>query len=58
MMFKKIRCKITGHNLIKGGSCPFTGKTYEYCTRCNDMVEKGKIGDQATWSNASSKTAG
>jgi hypothetical protein len=44
-MFKKIKCKITGHDLIKGGSCPFTGKIYEYCIKCNNMIEKGKVND-------------
>lgn len=31
-------CKKTGHDLVDAGSCPFTGGTYKYCTRCNIMI--------------------
>ena len=31
---KKIICKIKGHSNIRAGSCPFTGKTYDVCSRC------------------------
>lgn len=31
-------CKIKGHNLIVAGSCPFTGRTYNYCKRCTSMI--------------------
>jgi cell division FtsZ-interacting protein ZapD len=31
-------CRIRSHNLIPGGSCPFTGKTYQYCKRCTTMI--------------------
>ena len=35
MIIKRIVCKIKGHTIVDAGSCPFTGKTYEACTRCN-----------------------
>jgi len=34
-MIKSIICKIKKHNLQNTGSCPFTGKEYEICTRCS-----------------------
>jgi hypothetical protein len=34
-----IRCKITKHNYIGSGSCPFTGKTYNVCEKCWNTVE-------------------
>lgn len=39
-MINKIICKILKHNLIEAGSCPFTGKNYDYCTRCGQMYTK------------------
>jgi hypothetical protein len=33
-------CKIKGHNLSPAGSCPFTGRTYDYCERCTGMVPR------------------
>jgi hypothetical protein len=33
-IIKKITCKIKGHKLERAGSCPFTGKTYDACIRC------------------------
>jgi hypothetical protein len=38
-MFNKLVCKIKSHTLKKAGSCPFTGKSYDVCTRCLRMVE-------------------
>jgi hypothetical protein len=37
-MIKVIICKIKKHKLVSAGSCPFTGKTYQMCTRCEKMV--------------------
>jgi hypothetical protein len=41
-MVKKILslfiCKIKNHNFIDAGSCPFTGKKYNACTRCESLV--------------------
>ena len=33
-----IICYMSNHKLIKAGSCPFTGVTYDYCERCNKMI--------------------
>lgn len=38
-MIKAILCKINGHTLTGAGSCPFTGKSYDVCTRCNKLIE-------------------
>ena len=38
-MLNKIKCRMIGHNIVKAGSCPFTGKTYEACVRCGKMRE-------------------
>jgi hypothetical protein len=38
-MFKQIICSIKGHRLVEAGSCPFTQKDYNVCTRCTKMVE-------------------
>jgi hypothetical protein len=35
-------CKIKKHNMVNAGSCPFTGKNYIACLRCERMVEKWK----------------
>lgn len=35
-----IKCIIFGHNYIDGGSCPFTGKSYNTCIKCERSVEK------------------
>ena len=37
-MFKYLICKIKKHTLVSAGSCPFTGKTYNACTRCGTMI--------------------
>jgi hypothetical protein len=37
-MFLFIRCQIAGHSYVAGGSCPFTGKTYNVCTKCEYTV--------------------
>jgi hypothetical protein len=44
-MINKFICKVIKHDLITGGSCPFTGKVYMYCKRCNDMIPVGKTKD-------------
>lgn len=31
-------CKKVGHNQLNAGSCPFTGVSYNYCSRCNYMI--------------------
>jgi hypothetical protein len=33
-MLNKIICKFKGHKLISAGSCPYTGKTYDVCSKC------------------------
>ena len=34
----RIICKIKGHTLVGAGTCPFTGSTYDLCTRCTSMI--------------------
>ena len=37
-IFKYILCKLNGHILdIDAGSCPYTGKTYKACRRCERL---------------------
>lgn len=31
-------CKLKGHNFIDGGYCPFTGKTYNVCIKCESVI--------------------
>ncbi len=31
-------CKFKGHELVSAGSCPFTGKSYDACTRCGATI--------------------
>lgn len=38
-IFNVINCKINSHLLVDVGSCPFTGKSYNLCTRCGAMTE-------------------
>jgi len=38
-MIKQLFCKIKGHYLVLAGSCPFTGRTYNFCERCTKMIE-------------------
>lgn len=38
-MIKQIRCKVFGHKIVKAGSCPFTGKTYNACKVCDKLFE-------------------
>jgi hypothetical protein len=40
MIFNIIKCKIKGHVLVPAGSCPYTGKTYDGCTRCGVSIAK------------------
>lgn len=35
-----IKCMIVGHNYVDGGSCPFTGNSYNVCTKCEMSVVK------------------
>jgi hypothetical protein len=37
-MLKFIVCKFKKHKLVTAGSCPFTGKNYNACTRCGAMI--------------------
>jgi len=37
-MFNFIICKFKKHALVSAGSCPFTGKSYNACTRCGAMI--------------------
>jgi len=37
-MINKIICKVKGHTLVEAGTCPFTGSTYQHCTRCDLMI--------------------
>lgn len=40
---KKFKCKIFGHPLFANpASCPFTGKTYVYCTDCGTRKTQGQ----------------
>ena len=40
-LFKIINCKIKNHTLVTSGTCPFTGKSYNICTRCGKTIEIG-----------------
>ena len=37
-LFNIVRCKIKNHILVTAGACPFTGKSYNSCTRCGVMI--------------------
>jgi hypothetical protein len=37
-LIKSIVCRFKDHTLIAAGSCPFTGRTYNLCTRCTAMI--------------------
>ena len=37
-LFKLIKCKITKHNWVDAGRCPFTGSTYSACVKCGKTV--------------------
>lgn len=37
-MINRIICTFKGHIEEYAGSCPFTGQTYNHCTRCNAMI--------------------
>jgi hypothetical protein len=39
-MINFVICKIKKHNFINAGSCPFTGKSYNACTRCGKTMAK------------------
>jgi hypothetical protein len=37
-LIKSIICRFKDHILVAAGSCPFTGRTYQHCTRCMAMI--------------------
>jgi len=37
-LIKSIICRFKDHVLVAAGSCPFTGRTYQHCTRCMAMI--------------------
>lgn len=37
-LLKLTICKIKKHTLVAAGACPFTGKSYNACTRCGAMI--------------------
>jgi hypothetical protein len=37
-LINNIICVFNDHKMINAGSCPFTGKTYNICTRCGKTV--------------------
>ena len=39
-MIKKIICIFKNHDFIDAGSCPFTGKSYQGCVRCGEVISK------------------
>jgi hypothetical protein len=39
-MIARLICKVIGHSFEGASSCPFTGKTYEYCKKCKGLREK------------------
>lgn len=38
-MINYLFCKIFGHKLERAGACPFTGKIYDACKKCDSMIE-------------------
>lgn len=36
-MINRLICKVKKHNFHRAGSCPFTGKTYDICIRCQTL---------------------
>jgi len=36
----KFICVYKGHNLVSAGECPYTGSTYDLCTRCTVMIPR------------------
>jgi hypothetical protein len=39
-IIKHFVCKIKSHNFIEAGTCPFTGKSYMACLRCEGTIAK------------------
>jgi len=37
-LIKSIICRFKEHILVAAGSCPYTGRTYQLCTRCTAMI--------------------
>jgi hypothetical protein len=42
-IIKLVKCNFIGHKFEKAGSCPFTGKSYNYCIVCQKVVEANVI---------------
>ena len=40
---KNIICRIKGHRFKAAGSCPYTGRTYEFCEACTYMFPREKL---------------
>jgi hypothetical protein len=38
-LYLMLKCTMTKHVYVDGGSCPFTGKTYRTCNKCFMSVE-------------------
>ena len=39
-MINKVKCLFLKHIMLAAGSCPFTGKSYNACTRCGVTIAK------------------
>jgi hypothetical protein len=37
-LLQSIVCRFKDHVLVSAGSCPYTGRTYQLCTRCTAMI--------------------
>jgi hypothetical protein len=35
-------CKIKNHIFVEAGTCPYSGNTYNVCTRCTKMIKVDK----------------
>ena len=33
-----IICKLKSHTMVHAGTCPYSNKNYNFCTRCEIMV--------------------
>jgi hypothetical protein len=42
-IIKFLKCKISGHKLIYGGACPFTGMSYDNCEKCDMMIPRQAV---------------
>ena len=50
-MIKAIICLFKKHTLVDIGGCPFTGKSYEACTRCGLTLEKAGVRAESSSAN-------